>query len=484
MRFSSAFGVAHGKTSPWFNPLLDQDTPLYVDPFLVFDDNKPLWAGAKQEVTDFFDAAARLIEQSKGNQNSLAYQKALELLRFPEPNEFCLGLSMGAPHGSGTGPKVAREMADILDHARQYGHIEDLASIAGFNLFSSGIGLDRISDILCNILKHRFIRYTQKVSKKLGITMEPVAVKHPGWDRKRSRWLPDAKIELPNSPFGGGGVLLAPERFLKEIPTVTPDEFWKWAEVHEAHLLRQDFSYEIAQGLNQADRRVLARRFARKYPDKAADYLRLVAQMPHLPYDVEMDPKGLVFWRETGEAVGKASPITSAEVPTQQQEFPAFVELLATRFQHAVENTDLWRALWAAGSPQKEEVIQAIAGAMWTEACRAAQVDISQEVNRGRGPVDFKFSKGWEDRALLEVKVIRSSGFFKGAATQLPQYMKTEQISYGVYLCVGHYDEDFAPARIKRVEDTIATLVKEKGIKIKLVLVDARRDNKTSASKQ
>ncbi|WP_207947900.1 hypothetical protein [Metallococcus carri] len=484
MRFSSAFGVTHGKKSPWFNPLLDQDTPLYVDPFLVFDDNKPLWAGAKQEVTDFFDAAARLIEQSKGNQNSLAYKKALELLRFPEPNEFCLGLSMGTPHGSGTGPKFAREVAGVLDLARQYGHIEDLAFIAGFNLFTGGIGLDRISDILCNILKHRFIRYTQKVSKKLGVTMEPVTVKHPGWDRQRSRWLPDAKIELPKSPIGDGGVLLAPERFLKEIPTVTPDEFWRWAEVHEGHLLRQDFSYEIAQGLNQADRRVLARRFARKYPDKAADYLRLVAQMPHLPYDVEMDPKGLVFWRETGEAVGKASPITSADLPSRQQEFPAFVELLAARFQHAVENTDLWRALWAAGSPQKEEVIQAIAGAMWTEACRAAQVDISQEVNRGRSPVDFKFSKGWEDRALLEVKVIRSSGFFKGAATQLPQYMKTEQISHGAYLCIGHYDEDFAPTRIKRVEDTIATLAKEKGIQIKLVLVDARRDNKTSASKQ
>lgn len=37
---------------------------------------------------------------------------------------------------------------DVLDLARQYGHIEDLASIAGFNLFASGIGLDRISDIL------------------------------------------------------------------------------------------------------------------------------------------------------------------------------------------------------------------------------------------------------------------------------------------------------------------------------------------------
>lgn len=62
--------------------------------------------------------------------------------------------------------------------------------------------------------------------------------------------------------------------------------------------------------------------------------------------------------------------------------------------------------------------------------------------------------------------------------------MRTEQVSYGVYLCVGHYDADFAPARIKRVEDTIATLAKEKDIKIKLVLVDARQGNKTSASKQ
>lgn len=119
MRFSSAFGVTHGKKSPWFNPLLDQDTPLYVDPFLVFDDNKPLWAGAKQEVTDFFDAAARLIEQSKGNQSSLAYKKALELLRFPEPNELsrCENSRTGeefAAHTVRITTKGAVALADLL----------------------------------------------------------------------------------------------------------------------------------------------------------------------------------------------------------------------------------------------------------------------------------------------------------------------------------------------------------------------------------
>ncbi|MFC8796895.1 hypothetical protein ACFT2C_04130 [Promicromonospora sp. NPDC057138] len=483
MRFSKQFGVAHTPTSAWFDPLLDQDTPLYVDPFLVFDDRDPHWADARQEVVDFFDTAAQLVEQSGGNRGSLAYRKAISLLTFPEPNEFCLGLSMGTPRGSGTGKKVARMMVEVLDLARQHGHVADLASIVGFNLFAGGIGLDHISDILCNILKHRFITYTQQEATELEIPMNRVKVKHPGWEKQRARWSPNAKILLPESPEGGG-VLLAPERFLKEIPVATPEDFWKWAETDDAELLRQDFAYEIAQGLNLTERRELARRFARRHPDKAAEYIRLVDQMPHLPYDVEIDPKGLVYWREIGEATGKQDPMSVSELPGSKGEFPQFVETLASRFKHAVEHTDLWRALWAGNNPQKENVIQAIAGAMWTEACRTADVDISQEVNRGRGPVDFKFSKGWQDRALLEVKVIRSSRFFQGAETQLPQYLKTEQLDHGVYLCVGHYDEDFAEPRIKRVKETIAQIEHDKRRRIKLVLVDARKETKTSASKQ
>ncbi|WP_161600240.1 hypothetical protein [Serinicoccus marinus] len=110
-------------------------------------------------------------------------------------------------------------------------------------------------------------------------------------------------------------------------------------------------------------------------------------------------------------------------------------------------------------------------------------MDLGQEVNRGRGPVDFKFSKGWEMRALLEIKRIHSSGFFTGASRQLPQYLKTEQIDYGVYLCVGYTDEDFSESRLKRVQETIDALGKEAKVTMRLVVVDARRTNKTSASK-
>jgi hypothetical protein len=65
---------------------------------------------------------------------------------------------------------------------------------------------------------------------------------------------------------------------------------------------------------------------------------------------------------------------------------------------------------------------------------------------------------------------------------QLPQYLKTEKIVGGYYLCVGFTDADFTKERLDRVRDTCKALAKEKGVKIEPIFVDARHDNKPSAS--
>ena len=482
MRFSEQFTVNHAKGTDWFDPLLDQDTPLYVDPFLVFDDNKQLWKDSRQEVVDFFDTAAQLVERANGKTKSPAFEKAVRLLMFPEPNEFALGFSMGKPNGSGTGKDIAEAMAEVLHLADKYGHVADLASVEGFRLFTGGIGRDRVSDILCNILKHRFIDYTQAIVKRRGIPTELVTVKHADWDRKNGRWV-DRTVQLPRSPETLGGVLLTPQRFLKDLPSITLDGFWAWAEVKEGQTLRDDFGYDITDGLNQTDRRQKAREFARKYHDKAAAYIKMIDGMPHLPYDVEKDPKGLVYWREIGIAEGEKVTFSKSDAPKTKEDFCKFVDKLTETFQHQVEQADLWKALWAKDLPQQEKVVQAIAGAMWTVACKGADVDLSQEVNRGRGPVDFKMSQGWRKRALVEIKLIHNSKFFQGASKQLPQYLATEQIDYGVYLCVGHFDADFRPERLEKVQETADAIATAKGIDIRVVIVDARKANKTSASK-
>lgn len=482
MRFSEKFKVPDAKSADWFDPLLDQDTPLYVDPFLVFDDKEQLWQGARDEVVAFFDTAAQLVEQANGNTKSIAFEKAVRLLKFPEPFEFALGLSMGKVRGSGTGAKFAADMADVLELAHKHGHVADLASLEGFHLFTDGIGRDRVSDILCNVLKHRFIAYTQDTAKKLGIPTERVMVKHANWDQKNARWI-DSYVQLPKSLETNGGVILTPQRFLKDLPSISLDGFWAWAEMAAAQDLRDDFGYTITAGLNQAERREKARAFARKRPEKAAAYIKMIDGKPHLPYDVEMDEKGLVFWREIGEAEGEKVSYSTADTPKTPQEFNEFVDKLAATFKHRVEQADLWRALWAKDTPQQERIVQAIAGSMWTEACKGADVDLSQEVNGGRGPVDFKVSQSWTKRALVEIKLIHNSRFFQGASKQLPQYLATEQIDYGVYLCVGHFESDFDPDRLKKVHETADAIAKAKGITIKVVIVDARKTNKTSASK-
>lgn len=205
-----------------------------------------------------------------------------------------------------------------------------------------------------------------------------------------------------------------------------------------------------------------------------------------MPYDVEQDPKLLVGWAEAGR---NAATVRSTDVgqPTadNNDDFMNWVKSLAEEFKSAVEDTDLWKAFWNDDltKHREEKIIQAVAGAMWVQQCKAANVDISKEPNMGRGPVDFKFSAGWEKRALIEVKFIGSTKFFQGAEKQLPQYLKTEKIAGGYYLCVGFSDTDFGKDRLDRVRDTCKALANAKGVSIEPIFVDARYDNKPSASK-
>jgi hypothetical protein len=381
MRFTKTFGVIRHKTKDdWFDLVLDQDTPLYVDPFLVFDDKDPFWASARDDVVEFFNAAAALIAEAYGNKNSPAYRKALRLLTFPEPKEFALGVAMGSPNGAGTGEKFAREMAAMLDLIRQHGSVASLASIAGFTLFCDGLGLDRMSDILCNILKEKFIVYTQDIAKARGVRMKKVDVKHASWDGKHLRWI-DTKVLLPESSVTSGGVLLTPERFLKDIPRVTSEGFWAWAETNVAQELRDDLNYDLSKDLSLTQKRAAARDLARRRPKLVVRYVRKIEDSVLLPYDVEADPRRLVQWREAGEAaaLGLMKP---EDAPEKAEDFSAFVVRLATDFQHQVENTDLWTALWYVDKSKHvhESQVQAIAGAMWTIECRVADVDLSQEV--------------------------------------------------------------------------------------------------------
>lgn len=483
MRFSKEFGIVRKAEDDWFDPVINQDTPLYIDPYLVFDDSDPAWTGAYDAVVEFFEAAAELVLVANGQENTPAWRKAQSLLLFPEPKEFSLGLALGSPDGAGTGSDFANKIAKTLDLVRKDG-AKHLAAISGFTLFCDGIGMDRTSDILCNILKSRFITYTQEIAARHEIPVQSVMVKNVSWDSQRNRWK-NAELALPTSPIVSGAVLLAPERFLKEIPRVTPDRFWNWAEVTASTELRDDLNFDLSNSLTKSEKVAAARKVAIARPNLALSYLDKIKKEPHRSYDVEADPQGLVSWFEDGYSAYALSPGKARDtVPESPADFNRWVQNLVDDFKFVVEETDAWQLLWNDDrtTHRKEKIAQAMAGIMWRADCRASNVDISKEVNMGRGPVDFKFSQGWNRRALIEVKFIESSHFFTGASRQLPQYLEIEQIECGFYLAVGFTDADFSEERLQRVTDTCSALSDQKDVSIKAVFVDARASTKKSAS--
>ena len=65
MRFSEQHEVKRPEGSDWFDANVEMDSPLYVDPFLLFEDEGPAWHGAHDEIVNFFDATLDLLKQAR-----------------------------------------------------------------------------------------------------------------------------------------------------------------------------------------------------------------------------------------------------------------------------------------------------------------------------------------------------------------------------------------------------------------------------------
>ena len=143
-----------------------------------------------------------------------------------------------------------------------------------------------------------------------------------------------------------------------------------------------------------------------------------------------------------------------------------------------MEERNLWEELWIGDKPKKERAAQLIYYAMADCFCEANDIDISPEANMGGGPIDFKFSKGYKCRVLVEMK--RSSGtVVHGYEKQLEVYKAASQTNFGIYVVI-KYDE--FSKKLQKIE-SIRKLRLENGEPASdIIVIDARP--KKSASKR
>ena len=138
-----------------------------------------------------------------------------------------------------------------------------------------------------------------------------------------------------------------------------------------------------------------------------------------------------------------------------------------------IENKDGYRVFYLKGHPiEREEDLQILYRLTW----RGTPSDVNREVNNGRGPVDYKVSRGGADKTLVEFKLATNSQLKRNLANQVAIYEKANDTKKSIKVILY-----FTRADLNRVQKILRELKLTDDPNI--VLIDARRDNKPSASK-
>lgn len=464
MRFSEAFGITRTEQDDWFDPHLTVDTNLFIDPLLLLETGGE-WAEGHKELIRFFSYCYELVAKG-GDPNSQSAKAALRLLSFPEPHEFCLGYTASGTRGAGTGTGFAQTMRDGIAVAISSGlntpeHIEEIG------ILNEGIGADRISDVVANVLKHHFITYTQDVCNRHNVEMWIAKVRNAHVNLDGARWIADSPL-LPLNPETGEPILLVPARILNELPTLNA-EAWFQSSINAD--VRESLNLQIGKSVPKHKIVELARR----HPERIRQWAREQTSRTDLKgYDVEADPLGVIHWDRNGTEYLLNNPPTQRDITTSEELYDLLDELIKD-FKHYIEERRGWSQLWNEDKTEKkEQAIQLAFLGMAEPYLRRFGVVIDREVDLGRGPVDFKLSKGISARVLIEVKKLHNGKFWHGLKKQLPSYLASDNATHGWLLAVQYRDSESSETRRQKLPSEVARIASETNKHIRYTLVDAR----------
>lgn len=455
------------------------DLPLFVDPFLLFNSEKPEYQELHQGIIKYL-----LFLRDRASAD-LDPGLIAAWYRFKEVKQNWLGFTLLGNGGHALGSQFATALNDALgsiltdfgaERVTRGSHLEKLCLIRG------GVGRDSISDFTTNLIKHFLLEYTQDFARahlatdhcrEFAVARAIFNYNTESWET-RSYYLPALNDDY---------VLLTPTDILTRDDTWIsyPDMVNRFAHLPEA-LPNDQLRAEVnnyfrslmnAQPTNQ-ERREAAQKTILRYPQLVDYYIR------------QKEDDG-----DSAESVSASRVADTRRVLVDQlqrvladledrtdfyaKSWTSYDEALdrVMAFKSYVENQDGYRLINRAGQPFSQETeVQLFFGLIWC----GNEFDVNREVNNGRGPVDFKVSYGAGDKSLIEFKLASNTRLKRNLEKQVAIYEAANQTrtSVKVIICYTAADQE-------RVRKILKELKLEDEPSI--VVIDARSDNKPSGSK-
>jgi hypothetical protein len=187
-RFSDVFGVPPStlKRRGAFDPILNADTLLFIDPLLLASSAHAEMRQARLTWEQHFEKLIKLLTHAK-DPTDPAWRAADTLLKFQEFRGTCLGYGSGSIRGTGL-PRPTRDGILRTAHRIVELGIRDPELFSLIPLIEDGVGPDSISDMTSHVIAPELAEFTVRVLKGLPITTQEF---HIG----------NKQIELPVNPL-------------------------------------------------------------------------------------------------------------------------------------------------------------------------------------------------------------------------------------------------------------------------------------------
>lgn len=433
LRFSEHFGIKPEAMdcAGVLNPTLNVDTPLFIDPLLLENSAHPEVAkGARSTYEQHFNTVIKLLSKTTAT-GDVPWRAAQRLLSFPEIKWTCLGYGAESVSGSGSGADMTNQYIETARQIVALG-VDDPDLFVAMALFEKGVGPDRISDMTTNVILGDLLDFNRRILKELGIAGEP-----------RQIGLRNGKTfdtSLPVNPCltNGGPIILVPSDVLRDLPIVTD-----WSTLADAASKNEELRYRVndqiahlweAKSRKGKDE---LRRWVMSGKGEFETFLDIVKGATLRPYDLQADPDGELFWRRLAETLPEQFPVEIGKsMPMDYSGVLSVVKQIIEQFRFLIEDRRFSEELYHNGTPRPEKAAQRLFFAVAYAYCKANHLDLTPEADTGNGPVDFKISRGFSGRVLVEIKLSRNSKVVAGYAKQLEAYKIAEETLQGYYVIV------------------------------------------------
>lgn len=475
VRFSTQFGINEATLTKLgvLNPTLNADTKLFIDPFLLTDSAHPeISQGGRKTYEQHFETVIKLLAGSK-TRGDTPWRSARRLMEFPELKYTCLGYGAQSVSGSGSGAfttdtvvQTAKEIVDL--------GIDDPDLFVAMGLLEDGIGPDRISDMTANVILPDLLKFNMRILKSLNVPTKAVKI--------TLRNGQEHDTDLPINPFvkDKTPIILVPADILRDLPIATD-----WSDVSDAAsknaALRARVNKQIAGIWTRKTRKDKSelRRWAMGSKDSFGLYLELLRGANPKPYDLIGDPLGEIVWNRIAETIAGEQPFKLAPPAKPDADHVSqVVSKIIAQFQFLIEKRRISEELYHQGRPRPEKAAQRLFFAIAHAYCEANNIDLTPEADTGNGPVDFKMSKGFAGRVLVEIKLSTNPKVVAGYSRQLETYKGAEETTRGHYIVIDVGGMGKKDEQLIRTKNEMA---KAGGPVSEIILIDGRR--RPSASK-